>query len=140
MPAPARLAELIAGDLYDDRLDLSARGMSADTVWSRMPEVGGVKQLRAAGTSDRSVRLFLTFVSALERARDFMRLHRAGIKLFASHPEIFDPDPDSLHARSHRFGSALGQPRQQIARPGYRRVAQNCRQLSLQKRSGMPGG
>ena len=92
MPDTARLAELIAGDFYNNRFDLSDRGMPAGfDAWSSMPEVESVKQLRAAGTPDRSVRLFVTFVAAMDRARDSTQLWRAGVELFTSHPEIFDP-------------------------------------------------
>ena len=92
MPDTARLAELIAGDFYNNQLDLSDRGMPAGfDAWSSMPEVESVKHLRACGTSDRSVRLFVTFVAAMDRARDSTQLWRAGVKLFASHPEVFDP-------------------------------------------------
>ncbi len=87
----ARLAEMIANDFYDARLDLSARGMGSGNTWSQMPEVECVQKLRAADVSEREVRLFLTFVSAMDRARDAVRLWRAGVKLFELHPQIFDP-------------------------------------------------
>ena len=70
------------------------------TAWSRMPEVECVQQLRAFGTPDREVRLFLTFVSAMDRARD------AG-RLFESHPEVFDPARVTSMAAEEL--SALGQ-------------------------------
>ena len=92
MPDIARLAALLAGDFYDDQLDLSARGTAAGPAWSRLPEVESVQHLRACGTSDRSVRLFVTFVAAMDYSRDSTRLWRAAVKLFASHPEVFDPD------------------------------------------------
>ena len=91
MTNTARLAEMIARDFYDDGFDLSARDMKSGTAWSRMPEVECVQQLRAFGTADRSVRLFLTFVSAMDRARDATRLWRAAVRLFKSHPEVFGP-------------------------------------------------
>ncbi len=88
----AQLAGLIAGDFYNNRLDLSARGLSTSTAWSQMPEVEYVRQLRASGRSVRSVRLLLTFIAAMDRMRDAARLWRAGVKLFESHSEVFDPD------------------------------------------------
>ena len=91
MPDAARLAEMIAGDFYDNRLDLSTRSIAPSTAWSQMPEVECVQQLRDFGTPDRLVRLFLTFVSAMDRARDATRLWRAGVKLLESHPEVFEP-------------------------------------------------
>ncbi len=65
-----RLAELIASDFYEDRLYLSARGGVAGSPWSRMPAVECVRRLRASGTSNRTVRLFLTFIAAMNRARE----------------------------------------------------------------------
>ena len=92
MPDTARLAERIAGDFYNNRFDLSDRGRPAGfDAWSSLPEVKSVKRLRAAGASDRCVRLFLTFVAALDYIRDSGKLHDAGVELFASHPEVFDP-------------------------------------------------
>ena len=87
----ARLAEMIAGDFYCARFDLSARDKVSGNTWSQMPEVEYVQKLRASGASDRMVRLFLTFISAMDRARDAVRLWRAGARLFESRPELFDP-------------------------------------------------
>ena len=87
----ARLAEMIAGDFYCARFDLSARDLVSGNTWSQMPEVEYVQKLRASGASDRMVRLFLTFISAMDRARDAVRLWRAGARLFESRPELFDP-------------------------------------------------
>ena len=110
MSDTAQLAELIAGDFYNNRLDLSARDLSKSTAWSQMPEVKYVQHLRAAGTSARSVRLLLTFIAAMDYARDAARLWRAGVELFESHPEIFDPDKvlsmpfDTVSARLRASG------------------------------------
>ena len=84
----ARLAEMIAGDFYNDRFDLSARGGAQGGAWARMPEVLAVDR---AGLSGRTARLFLTFIAAMDRARDAMRLWMAGVKLFESRPELFEP-------------------------------------------------
>lgn len=87
----AQLANMIASDFYNGRLDLSERNIALDSEWSKLPEVKCVEQLRASGASDRTVRLFITFIAAMERARDSTRLWQAGIKLFVSHPELFNP-------------------------------------------------
>ena len=87
----AQLANMIASDFYDGRLDLSERNIALDSEWSKLPEVKCVEQLSASGASDRTVRLFITFIAAMERARDSTRLWQAGIKLFESHPELFNP-------------------------------------------------
>ncbi len=86
-----RLAEEIAGDFYEGGLDLAARGAAITTGWSMMPEVAITDELRRGGASERSIRQFLTFVSAMDRARDASRLWRVGCELFQSHPEVFDP-------------------------------------------------
>ena len=86
-----RLAEEIAGDFYEGGLDLAARGAAPSMGWSTMPEVTVTDELRRGGASERSIRQFLTFVSAMDRARDASRLWRAGGELFHSHPEVFDP-------------------------------------------------
>jgi predicted RNase H-like HicB family nuclease len=88
----ARLAKIIAYDLYNDQLDLSARVNAPGGSWSRMPEVNPLLVLqKAADLPDRTGRLFLTFIAALDRARDAMRLWRAGGNLFQAHPELFEP-------------------------------------------------
>ena len=91
MPDTTRLAELIAGDFYNNRFDLSARGMAPHTAWSLMPEVEVTQKLRGLSASDRAIRVFLTLVSAMDRARDATRLWRAAERLFESHREVFDP-------------------------------------------------
>ena len=87
----ARLAEAIAGDFYGNRLDLSERGVSADHTWTQMPEVEWAQCLRDSGASDRTVRLFLTFIAAMDRARDAVRLWKDGLRLFQARPELFQP-------------------------------------------------
>ena len=87
----AAMAEAIAGDFYSDRLDLSARDMAPGSTWSRMPEVECVTRLRDSGASDPTVRLFLTFMAAMDRARDATRLWNNGVELFQSYPDLFEP-------------------------------------------------
>ena len=87
----ARLAELIADSFYGDRLDLSASDEATAGTWFEMPEVGAVRRLRDLQASDREVRLFLTFVSAVDRMRDASRLWRAAAALYESRPDLFEP-------------------------------------------------
>ncbi len=88
----ARLAEIITDDFYNDRLDLTARGISHDSAQRpRLPEAECVEILRASGVSDRDVRLYTTFVAAMDRARDATSLWNNGLRLFRDHPELFDP-------------------------------------------------
>ena len=115
-PHAARIAKLIADDFYGDGLDLASRGMAPSHPWLDMPEVEIVHRLRAAGAefetgndsallhsvrsakhirflgdTDRAARLFLTFVAAMDRARDATQLWNAGGRLYEDHPESFDP-------------------------------------------------
>lgn len=87
----ARLAGLIAESFYGDGLDLSAREGAAAGTWCEMPEVQAVRRLRDMEASDRKVRLFLTFVSAVNRMRDANRLWRAATAFYRSHPDVFEP-------------------------------------------------
>lgn len=92
MPADAaRIAEEIAGDFYGGRLDLSARGLPPAHGWPDMPEVACARACRRDGVSERTVRRLLTFVCAMDRARDADRLWRAAHGLLSAHPETFDP-------------------------------------------------
>lgn len=111
-----RIAMLIADDFYGDRLNLASRGMAAGHPWLGMPGVESVRQLRASGAeleichdsalphgdctakhvllsggTDRAARLFLTFIAAMNRARDATQLWNAGVRLFEDHPESFIP-------------------------------------------------
>ena len=91
MVSTERLAGLIASDFYGCQLDLSLRrSPPAGATWDSMPEVEAVRQLRAQGASDNAVRVFLTFIAAMDRARDATTLWHAGVVLFGSHPEVFD--------------------------------------------------
>ena len=91
MSDTAQIVKMIADDFYGSQLNLSEREIESYDPWSQMPEVKFVKEMRASGKSDRTVRLFLTFVSAMDRARDANSLWQAAAKLFRSHPELFDP-------------------------------------------------
>ena len=110
----ARLAEMIANDFYDDRLDLSARNMGSGNTWAQMPEVECVEAIRCdPRISARVVRLFLTFISAMDRARDAVRLWRAGFDLFETYPEVFNPIKASAMSfsvlRARLFESGVSQ-------------------------------
>ena len=86
------LVEIIASDFYHDKLDLSERSVNVlGSPWSQMPEVKYVRRLYEGGTLGRKVRLFVTFLSAMDRARDSESLWNAGFNLFNSLPELFDP-------------------------------------------------
>ena len=56
-----------------------------------LDSVNSARCVRSLGGNDRAVRLFLTFISAMNRARDATQLWKAGMCLYRDHPEIFDP-------------------------------------------------
>ena len=68
---------------------------------TRLFSVRTSKRVRALGGNDRSVRLFLTFISAMDRVRDATQLWRAGINLFEERPALFDPQ----YAARMEFGT-----------------------------------
>ena len=87
---PSQLAAAIANDFYEGKLDLSARGIER-SGWAEMPEVKAVHELRESGETARTVRQFLTFVAAMDRARDATRLWRDASKMLAARRGIFSP-------------------------------------------------
>ena len=86
---PARLAKLLCDDFYGRHLDFSERRVPIRDAWSGLPEVEAVNEL--GRVSGRMVRLFLTFVSAMDRMRDSAQLWRAGSEFFRTNPEAFEP-------------------------------------------------
>lgn len=91
MSDTARIVKMIADDFYGSQLNLSERGMVSYDPWSQMPDVKFVEEMRNSGKSERTVRLFLTFVSAMDRARDANSLWQSAVELFRSRPELFEP-------------------------------------------------
>lgn len=85
------LARLLSEDFDAGRLDLSARPGAPVPGWAGMPEFVAVERLKELGADGPAIRLFLTFVAALDRARDADRLWRAAIRLFESDSWTFDP-------------------------------------------------
>ena len=63
--------------------------------WSQELPSDVVQRLRALAQSDREARLFFTFISAVDYRRKANVLWDNGVKLFESHPELFDPDQAS---------------------------------------------
>ena len=67
----------------------SASGTGQDSA--RLYSVRASTMIRSGGENDRVVRLFLTFISAMNRAREATQLWCAGMELYQSRPEVFDP-------------------------------------------------
>lgn len=119
----ARLAQAIASDFYS----------AGSGRWKRMPEVECAGLLRDREERKRTVRLFLTFISAMDRARDAGSLWKKGFKLFGSNPELFDPAraADLPHGRLSRLlrGSGVSRRHGQDV-PAWRRIAESLRSRS----------
>jgi len=90
-PAPRGVAALIAESFWTRRLDLSERRGAPTPDWSGLPEIRGAQTIRDRGGSDADVRLWVTFISAMDRARDADALWAAGAQLHAAAPWVFDP-------------------------------------------------
>ena len=87
----AQIAQLVARNFYTDQLDLPSRGLEPGCMWSRMPEVEAVAQLHKLLVPPRTIRLFLTFMAAMNRPRDSARLWKNGVELWNQHPTLFEP-------------------------------------------------
>lgn len=85
----ARLAEVIASDFYGGQ-GLKLKGQPP-RKWEESCEVRAVEELRDRGADDRQVRLFLTFVAAVSRDRDFKQLLDAAVDLFNTRRELYEP-------------------------------------------------
>jgi hypothetical protein len=85
------LARRLTHLFYHGQLDLSARPGAPKPGWDSMPEVAMANQLRAAQASEVEVRLYITFTSALDRARDADLLWRRSADLFADARWAFHP-------------------------------------------------
>ncbi len=86
-----RLGELISSSFFGNRLDLSKRPGAPRPGWDGMPELHAVEELRSQGAPPAEIRLFLTFLSAMDRARDAIRLWNAGTVLWKEDRWPFDP-------------------------------------------------
>lgn len=129
-PGPTRVAEMIAGDFYGEGFDLSRRRQAPRAGWSLLPEVRAVERLRALGAADRAVRVFLTLVSAMDRARDASRLWHAAAELFGSHPEAFDPDRAASMAHERLYELLAGSRVSQRHEPDSAAWRSICRSLA----------
>lgn len=74
----------------EGRLDLSARPEAPEPGWQSLPEFRAATRLRERGASDPEVRMFITLVAALDRARDAEKLWDAATALHETAPWVFD--------------------------------------------------
>jgi hypothetical protein len=92
-PENARdLAETITRDFFHGALDLSKRPGAPVPGWAAMPECLAVERLVEGGATPIDVRVFLTLVSAMDRARDAERLWASATRLFQSTTWAYQPD------------------------------------------------
>lgn len=86
------LAREITSLFTAGRLDLSGRPGAPGSGWDSLPEVVMARKLRALGATDIEVRLYITFTSALDRARDASLLWNNSAKLFGEVRWPFAPE------------------------------------------------
>jgi hypothetical protein len=72
-------------------LDLTARRSAPVVGWDGLPEFVLVSRLRLQGASYATVRLVLTFLAAMDRARDAVALWDRGMRLYADAPWAYSP-------------------------------------------------
>ena len=85
-----RLAKEISSAFSLGGLDLSARQRAPAVGWSSLPEVELSRVLKERGESPQLVRRVITFLAAMDRARDADELWRRGLRLHAIHPWTFE--------------------------------------------------
>ncbi len=78
-------------DFTDGRFDLSARKGAPRAGWEAMPEFVVAKRLQALWSGDDRLRVFLTLVAAMDRARDADRLWSLAGDLYEKEPWVFEP-------------------------------------------------
>lgn len=88
-----RLAWRITAAFTQGQLDFSGRRADAPSPgWRSMPEVRAIETVRRLGASPTGIRRFLTFISAMDRARDADALWLRGSGLYEEAPWVFNPD------------------------------------------------
>jgi hypothetical protein len=93
VPENARgLAEAVTREFFQGAMDLSERPGAPVPGWAAMPECVAVEQLVAGGATPVDVRIFLTLVSAMDRARDAERLWSSATRLFQSALWVYQPE------------------------------------------------
>jgi hypothetical protein len=81
--------------------DLSLRNRTPSSGWDVLPECEAAASIREQGASDSEVRVFLTLVCALDRAREADQLWHGAASLYRRARWVFDPKS----VTASRFGS-----------------------------------
>lgn len=101
-----QVAGIISRDFMEGRFDLAKRANAPPPTWDSMPEFVAARRLESAGASPQRLRVFLTFMAAMDRAREADRLWLNGSLLFEETPWAFDST--QIVARSFgELGDAL---------------------------------
>jgi hypothetical protein len=79
-------------------LDLSLRKGAPPVGWDSMPECSAARRIRGHGATDAAVRIFVTLVSALDRARDADRLWQSAAEAYVDAPWAFEPAAVAEHS------------------------------------------
>lgn len=106
MQRVARVTQSLSRAFMDGLLDLSARPNAPSPTWESMPEFVAARALRGSGATPRQLRVFMTFMAAMDRAREADRLWRKGAELCAAMPWVFDP-PQVVARSFAELGDAL---------------------------------
>ncbi len=114
----SKIATLAVSAFYGGDLDLQKRPGAPVAGWASMPECRAAAAIRTSTKRgpgfpwslmpavDREVRLFLTFMAAMDRARDADKLWDAGIELFRRQSWVFEPE-DVTRSSLTRLRGAL---------------------------------
>ncbi len=82
--------QLTSGFLHGN-WDLSSRNRTLSCGWDVLPECEAAASIREQGAADSEVRVFLTLVCALDRAREADRLWHGAAALYRHARWMFDP-------------------------------------------------
>ena len=86
------ITEKLTKDFTYGGFDLCARSDAPVSGWDGIPEFVAAKELQRCNISLSRLRIFLTLVASLDRARDSNRLWKAATKLYKTSPWIFEPE------------------------------------------------
>ena len=90
-PEPRGVAAEIATAFMAGNLDLSKRPSPPEPAWAGMPEVRAIDALRRLGADAVAIRFVMTFIAAMDRARDADRLWDRSVDLYRSAAWTYQP-------------------------------------------------
>lgn len=99
-PTGGGVGKSVMAAFYGKQLDLHGRQL--EQGWDGMPEVKEVGHLAALGKDPTSLRLYITFTSSLDRARDATKLWEKSAEMLRNADTKWVFYPDEVRARSFR--------------------------------------